>query len=242
MTKNSMTKTNFGHLVIGICKAELSSVIWIFKIMDKQKSIIKFKINNKEYRTKVGISILKACGENGVYIPTLCYAPIFPLSASCRICLVEVKGCQGLLTACSTQVAEGMEIFTETEKIKKARKTNLKLLYQNHIGKCPKCPRFLSCELKKLVTKYKASGDLKGERLNIPVDDSGAVVFDLNKCIKCRRCIWACKVYGSDVLTVKGKGFNCKISTKNGKKLKDSGCISCKQCAKVCPVGAIFEK
>ena len=212
--------------------------------MKTQKNIIKFRINNKEYRAVKGTSILKAAGENGVYIPTLCYAPIFPPSASCRICLVEIKGQKGLRTACSTLVEEGTEVLTETENVKKARKTNLKLLYANHIGKCPTCISFQKCELLRLVSKYNATSkiNLKLKKIDIPIDDSGVVVFDLKKCIKCRRCIWACKEYGSDVLTIKGKGFGTRISTKNGKKLKDSGCIGCKQCAQVCPVGAIFEK
>ena len=208
------------------------------------KDLIKFKVNGKEFKTNKGTSILKALGENGVYIPTLCYAPIFPPSASCRVCLIEVKGIRTLVTACSAKVEDGMGIFTDTEKIKKVRKENLKLLYINHIGKCPTCVRSDNCELSRLVSKYQAAVgiDSQAQKTDIPIDDSGVVIFDLNKCIKCRRCIWACKVYGSDVLTLQGKGFNTKITTKNGKKLKDSGCISCKQCAQVCPVGAIYEK
>lgn len=206
-------------------------------------NIVTFKINNKEYKTHKGTTILKACGENSIYIPTLCYVPIFLASGSCRICLVEIKGLRGLHTACSVKVEEGMEIFTETKKVKQARKANLKLLYANHLGKCHSCSCFKGCELLKLVSKYNAgSSGFRGERVEIPVDDSGVVVFDLNKCIKCRRCIWACKVFGSDVLTLQGKGFYTRIKTKNGKKLKDSGCIGCKQCAAVCPVGAIYEK
>ncbi len=202
---------------------------------------VNIKINGKEYKAQKGATILKAAGENGIYIPTLCYAPIFKPQANCRICLVEIKNCRDLRTACSTKVEEGMEIFTDTEKVQKARKTNLKLLYTDHIGKCPACIRFKNCDLLKLVSKYQAAGiDFKGDERKIPIDDSGVVIFDLNKCIKCRRCIMACKTYGSDVLTLKGKGFNAKISTKNGKNLKNSGCIGCKQCAEVCPVGAIY--
>ncbi len=211
--------------------------------MKIENNIISFKINDKSNKIKKGTTILKAAGENNIYIPTLCYVPIFTPSASCRICLVEVKGCRDLNTACSTKIEEGMEIFTDTEKVNKARKTNLKLLYNDHIGKCSTCVRFKNCELLRLVTKYKAAGpEFKGKQRKIPIDDSGAVIFDLNKCIKCRRCIMACKTYGSDVLTLKDKGFDTKIVTKNGKVLKDSGCISCKQCAEVCPVGAIYEK
>lgn len=206
------------------------------------KEIISFKINGKEYKAEAGISILKACGENGIYIPTLCYAPIFPPSASCRICLVEIKGQKSLVTACSKNAENGMEISTETDKIKRARKENLKLLYSNHMGKCPACPRLGGCELFKLAAKYKAIEDLGGEKLEIPIDSSGVVIFDLKKCIKCRRCIFACKYFGSDVLTMRGKGFYAKIETKNRKKLKNSGCIGCKQCAEVCPTGAIHKK
>jgi len=202
---------------------------------------VNIKIDGQRNRAKKGETILRIAGENNIYIPILCYAPIFPAQANCRLCLVEIKNQRGLKTACSTKVEEGMEILTETDNIKKTRNTNLKLLFVNHIGKCPTCIRKDRCELKNLTIKYKVYiSDFKGKQLDIPVDDSGVVVFDLNKCIKCRRCIFACKTYGSDVLTLKNKGFNTVIATKNGKKLKDSGCIGCKQCAEVCPVGAIY--
>lgn len=206
------------------------------------KEMIFFKINNRNYKAVKGTSILKACGENGIYVPTLCYAPIFPPSSSCRICLIEIKGQKGLKTACSIDIENGMEILTETEAVKRARKANLKLLYASHIGKCPTCIRVKDCELLKLVTKYQAVENYDGKKPKIPIDDSGVIVFDLNKCIKCRRCIWACKTYGSDVLTIRGKGFDTKIETKNKKNIKNSGCISCKQCAEICPVGAIYKK
>lgn len=205
--------------------------------------IINIKVNGKSFKTKDGATILKALGENGFYVPTLCYAPIFSPSSSCRICLVEIKGECQLKTACSTKVCEGMEILTETKRVEKARQTNLKLLYQDHIGKCPTCVRFKNCELLKLVSKYKAGApDFNGKERKIPIDDSGAVVFDMSKCIKCRRCIEACKKYGSDVLEIKNRGFYSIVGTKNGKNLKNSGCISCLQCAQVCPVGAIYKK
>jgi len=217
----------------------------IKKIKNKKniKKTLTFKVNRETFKAIAGSTILKALGENNIYVPTLCYAPIFPPKANCRLCLVEVKNNKNLITACSTLVQDGMEIFTETQKVKKARLTNLKLLYQDHIGKCPTCVRLKNCELLRLVSKYKAgSADFKGEERKFKIDTSGAVVFDMNKCIKCRRCIEACKKYGSDVLEIKGRAFGSVVGTKNGKNLKNSGCISCLQCAQVCPVGAIYEK
>lgn len=203
---------------------------------------ITFKVNNKGYACLPGTSVLKALGENGIYIPTLCYSPLFPPKANCRLCLVEIKGQNKLATACSNEVKDGMNIFTDTLSVQKARQTNLKLLYQDHIGKCPTCIRLKNCELLRLVSKYQAgSPDFKTSERKFKKDTSGAVVFDFEKCIKCGRCINACKKFGSDVLEFKKKGFETIIGTKNGKKLKDSGCISCKQCAQVCPVGAIYE-
>lgn len=204
-------------------------------------NLISLKINGKIYKSQKNKTILQVCGENGIYIPTLCYAPIFPPQSNCRICLVEVKNRRSLLTACSVFAEEGMGVYTDTEKVENARTTNLKLLFSDHIGKCPSCVRFDNCELLKLVIKYHGSGlEFKGKERKIPIDKSGVVTFDLNKCIKCRRCIHACKTYGSDVLALSGKGFHTRISTKNGKKIKDSGCIGCKKCAEVCPVGSIY--
>jgi epoxide hydrolase-like predicted phosphatase len=206
-------------------------------------TIISFKVNGKSYKCLPGTSILKALGENGIFVPTLCYSPIFPPKANCRLCLVEIKGIKKLATACSTEIKNGMEVFTDTDAVQKSRKTNLKLLYQDHIGKCPTCIRLKNCELLKLVSKYQAgSPDFKTSERKFKKDTSGVVVFDFEKCIKCGRCIEACKKFGSDVLEIKGKGFMSVIGTKNGKNLKNSGCISCKQCAQVCPVGAIYEK
>lgn len=218
-------------------KAKISSTKMI------NGNIVNFKINGKDAKCEVGTSILKALGENNIYVPTLCYAPIFPPSSSCRVCLVEVKGSRNLLTACSNEVKEGMEIFTDTKRVEEVRQTNLKLLYQDHIGKCPTCVRLKNCELLRMVSKYKAGApDFKGVERKIPIDKSGVVIFDMSKCIKCGRCIEACKKFGSDVLEMKKRGFNMVAGTKNGKNLKNSGCISCKQCASVCPVGAIYEK
>ncbi|NTU69758.1 HAD-IA family hydrolase [bacterium] len=206
-------------------------------------TVVSFKVNNKKYFCLPGTTILKALGENNIYVHTLCYSPIFPPKANCRLCLVEVKGQKKLVTACSTEVKEGMDILVDSSAVVKSRKTNLKLLYQDHIGKCPTCIRLKNCELLKLVGKYQAgTADFKGKQRVFKKDTSGVVVFDFEKCIKCRRCIEACKKYGSDVLEIKDEGFNSIVGTKNGKLLKSSGCISCKQCAQVCPVGAIYEK
>ena len=203
--------------------------------------MITIKINDKEFKVKEDITILEAAGNNKVEIPTLCYLKDVNEIASCRICLVEVKGSNKLLPACVTKVKEGMEIYTETDKVVNARKMNLELIMSNHNKDCDSCKRNGNCELQLLVNKYQIEEE---NHFESKIDTSTtSIVRDNSKCILCNRCVKACKnIQGIAVIGRNGRGFDTHIGCAFDKDLKDVPCILCGQCILACPTGALTEK
>ncbi len=190
---------------------------------------IRAVINNKKIECQKEQTILEVAQENGIEIPALCFHPDLNIKAICRICMVEIKGRKGLFAACATKIEPGMEIITESAKIKKARKINLELIFARHRG---------DCELFRLAKKYKIEINRfsfrKGDE---PVRKFGpAVVFDSSKCIDCRNCVEVCENQGARFLEIKGRGHLLKI-TPSQKQTRD--CVYCGQCIIHCPTGAL---
>ncbi len=203
--------------------------------------MINIKINDKDYQVKEDLTILEAARNCEVEIPTLCYLKNLNEIASCRVCLVEIKGSNKLLPACITKVTEGMEIYTETEKTENARKLNLELIMSNHNKDCESCKRNGNCELQVLVNKYQIE---ESNQFESKVDKSTtSIVRDNSKCILCNRCVAACKKI-QDVAAIgrNGRGFTTHIGCAFDKDLKDVPCILCGQCILACPTGALSEK
>ena len=220
---------------------------------------MQIKINNKLYKADVGETILDVCRRNGIRIPTLCAHPdLLPSEGVCRMCLVETSKANCLIPACVQRVCEGMEIFTETKKINKARKINLELLWADHAGKCAFCEKNGRCELQDLAEEYGIDeykfvprrGKLKSkDELDLLKDNWSHVAVDVENpsiardseyCIECRRCVKICR----DVQTVEAYGMNYRSSETNvgtpGEIPLD--CIFCGQCSVVCPTAAITAK
>ena len=122
-------------------------------------NMVNVKINGVEYSVPAGITVLEACKYAKIDIPTLCYLKDINEIGACRLCLVEVTGARGMVAACVYPIADGMEIQTNTPKIRAARKTNLELVLSAHEKKCLSCIRSTSCELQKLAQEYKADED-----------------------------------------------------------------------------------
>lgn len=207
--------------------------------------MVNIKINNMPLSVPKGISILEAARMAGIEIPTLCYLKKINEIGACRICMVEVKGARSLVTACVYPVNEGMEIFTNTERVRKSRKMTLELILSTHDRKCLSCVRSGTCELQQLCKEFGVDDEARFDGAN-PVheyDDSAIhMIRDNGKCILCRRCVAACQAQHISVIGANARGFDTHIGSAFERPLDSVACVSCGQCIVNCPTGAIYEK
>jgi len=200
---------------------------------------IKIIIDRKEIEAEEGETILQAAQKNGIEIPALCNHPDLKVKASCRVCVVEIKGKKGLHPSCATKVEEGMEITTDSENVKRARKINLELIFAQHREECSDCVWNAKCQLLSLAKK----NDVKITRFNDRKKDyptyqfGDAVIFDSSKCIDCQNCVEVCKNQGVGFLELKEKDSFFEVVPSEDPQ-KD--CVYCGQCIVHCPAGA-FE-
>ena len=211
--------------------------------MDK---MINIKINGMPCSVPYGTTILEAARQLGIEIPTLCYLKEINEIGACRFCVVEVTGARSLVAACVFPIErDGTEIFTNSDRVRKARKTTLELILSTHERKCLSCVRSGNCELQKLCKEYGVDdeGKYDGDKPVYELDYSAAhMVRDNNKCILCRRCVAACNQQGISVIGANARGIDTHISSAFELPLNATSCISCGQCIVNCPVGALYEK
>ena len=207
--------------------------------------MVNVKINGKEISVPKNYTVLEAAKAAKIDIPTLCYMKNVSKTGSCRMCVVEIKGARNLQAACVYPVSEGLEILTNTPKVRNARKSTLELLLSNHEKKCLTCIRNKNCELQTLseelgITEIAYEGARKEHALD---ELSPSIVRDNNKCILCRRCVSACKeIQTVSVIDATERGFNTTIATAFNRPLAETTCVNCGQCIVACPVGALREK
>ncbi|MBR3992101.1 MAG: [Clostridia bacterium] len=207
--------------------------------------MVNVKINNVEYSVPAGSTVLEAAKYAGIEIPTLCYLKEINEIGACRLCLVEVKGARGLVTACVYPVNEGMEIFTNTEKVRQARKMNIQLVLSAHKKHCLSCIRSTTCELQRLANEFGVDEHyFKSDERDYDIDESSpSIIRDNSKCILCRRCVAVCnKVQGIGAIGAQNRGYDTAIGSQFELPLADTSCINCGQCIVACPVGALYEK
>ncbi|NQU85010.1 MAG: iron hydrogenase small subunit [Mariniphaga sp.] len=208
---------------------------------------INISINGFRVEVKNNSTILEAAGEQGIQIPTLCYHKDLCVAGNCRVCVVEVVGQKRLSAACATPIEEGMEILTNSLKVRNSRKHIIELLLSEHNADCTKCYRNGNCELQELASEYKIMTQDFIELVplkNYTIDSySPSIMKDDSKCIRCQRCVRTCsELQGVNALTVSHKGDQMKITTFFEKPMNQVVCTNCGQCINHCPTGALVEK
>lgn len=207
--------------------------------------MMNLTINNRQISVEEGTTVLQAAEQIGIKIPTLCYHPDQAIKANCRVCVVEIDGFRTLQTACSTYVQDGMNIRTNTNKVREARRVVIELLMANHDVSCPSCPSNHHCGLQEIACDLGIrESRFENVLVEQPIDTSSpSIVRNANKCIKCGRCVQMCsKVQGLGIIDYMGRSFDVEVKPSYGRYLNDVGCVTCGQCSVVCPVAAITEK
>lgn len=209
-------------------------------------------INNEEIEFRRGETILQAAKRTGHFIPTLCaLSDINHTPGTCRVCLVEMRregrDKSSIVTACTTPMVEGVSIFTRTRRVREMQRLQVELLLADHDQDCAACIRHGDCELQD-VAQFVGLQQTRRRFRNAAEartrdDSSRAVVRDMNKCVRCQRCLKICRsLQGVDALVYAGSGLASEIGLRGGGVQAQSDCVSCGQCVLVCPVGALAER
>jgi NADH-quinone oxidoreductase subunit G len=208
---------------------------------------VTFKVDGQTLTAPAGTLLIEACKASGIEIPAFCYYPGLSLQAACRMCVVRIEKVPKLATACTTTVAEGMVVTTETPEIAQARKATLQLLLGNHPLDCPVCDAGGECELQDMTFKYGAADSFYAEPKNHREEQkwSPVVYFDRPRCILCYRCVRMCGE-GMDVfaLGIQNRGSSSVIAPNvpaqlSPEDLPNLDCEQCGMCIDACPVGAL---
>lgn len=206
--------------------------------------MVNLTINKQHVCVPEGTTILEAARQIGIKIPTLCFLKEINEIGACRVCMVEIAGISRLVTACNTPVTEGMEVITNSARVREARKTNVELILSQHHTDCPTCVRSGNCSLQKIAN------DLNLVANEYPIryaktrwTSTFPLVRDAGKCIKCMRCVQICdKVQSLNVWDVSNTGSRTTVDVSMGREIKMSDCSLCGQCITHCPTGALQER
>ncbi|MFA9424400.1 MAG: NADH-dependent [FeFe] hydrogenase, group A6 [Sedimentibacter sp.] len=213
--------------------------------MDK----VNLTINGIQVSVPKDYTVLLAAREAGIDIPTLCFLKDINEIAACRVCVVEVdiKGIpmRNLPASCVLQVQEGMNVKTNTPRVRNAVRMNVELILANHNRECLTCVRNGTCELQKLCDELGIKDiEYQGAKRESKIDNlSYSIVRDSSKCILCGRCVSTCRdVQGIGVLDFTNRGFNTEVAPAFGYSMNDVNCVYCGQCIQACPVAALRER
>ncbi len=209
--------------------------------------MVTLKINNESVSVPEGTTVLAAAQKLNIHIPTLCNHDDLCVAGNCRVCVVEQTGARTLVAACAMPVSDGMDIHTNSMKVRNARKHIVELLLSEHRADCTKCYKNQNCELQTLANEYSF-----GEHIFLDlVEDhpyeidrsSPSFIKDDSKCIRCQRCVRTCaELQHVSAIAVANKGSHQKISSFHDRPMSHVVCTNCGQCVNRCPTGALVEK
>lgn len=206
--------------------------------------MVNLKIDGQNISVPAGTTILEAATKVGIKIPHLCYLKDINEIGACRVCLVEKVGMEKLVTACNTEVEEGLEILTNSPRVREVRRINVELILSDHDCKCVQCVKSGNCTLQKIandlgIIEQPFENVHEKTRWNFEMP----LIREASKCVKCMRCVQICdKVQGLSVWDMNGSGFRASVGVSKNKKLTEADCALCGQCITHCPVGALRER
>ena len=209
--------------------------------------MVNLTIDKIPVSVPAGTTILEAAASVGVEIPNLCYLKDINEISACRVCCIEVEGEGKLVPSCNNVVQEGMVIHTNTPRVREARRTNVELILSQHDNKCATCVRSGSCQLQKIsndlgVLSVPYKSDLAAGKKSFWTT-TFPLYRDINKCIKCMRCIQVCdKVQSLSIWDISGSGSRTTIDVSGNRFIKEADCSLCGQCITHCPTGALRER
>jgi formate dehydrogenase major subunit len=214
----------------------------------KSETMVTLTIDGAEVTVPEGTSVMRAAMEIGTQIPKLCATDMLDAFGSCRLCLVEIEGRNGTPASCTTTVAPGMVVHTQTERLKRLRKGVMELYISEHPLDCLTCSANGDCELQDMagaVGLREVRYGYDGRRHPNPGIDASNPYFtyEPSKCIVCSRCVRACEeVQGTFALTIAGRGFDSVVSPGMEEPFMESECVSCGACIQACPTATLNEK
>ncbi len=209
---------------------------------------VTVEVDGRSVIVPAGTTVMRAARESGIDVPKLCATDSLKPFGSCRLCVVEIEGRKGFPASCTTPVADGMKVSTQTPAVAKLRRNIVELYLSDHPRDCLTGAAHVECELRDMAeavglneVRYGFDG---ANHLDAPIDDSNPYFnFDPAQCIVCSRCVRACdEVQGTFALSIEGRGFASKVAASMGESFFDSECVSCGACVQACPTPALIEK
>ncbi len=223
------------------------------------QNMVTLTIDGQSVTVPEGTSIMRAAMELGTEIPKLCATDSIKAFGSCRLCLIEIEGRNGTPASCTTPVANGIKVKTQTPRLAALRRGVMELYISDHPLDCLTCAANGDCELQDMAgavglrdVRYGYDGSnhvfaRNGGEANfdwMPKDESNPYfTYDPSKCIVCNRCVRACEeVQGTFALTISGRGFDSRVSPGMSEAFMESECVSCGACVQACPTATLTEK
>jgi formate dehydrogenase major subunit len=209
---------------------------------------VTLEIDGHAVSVPAGTSVMRAAALSGTQIPKLCATDTLDAFGSCRLCLVEIEGRRGYPASCTTAVAPGMKVRTDSPRLLKLRRGVLDLYLSDHPLDCDTCPADGHCELQSVAAQLGVTGSRLpaggATQRGVSADASNPYfTFDPDTCITCSRCVRACRdVQGTFALTIEGRGFASRVAAGQRETFLGSECVSCGACVESCPTAALTEK